>query len=331
MDEPILETDRLLMRPPRSCDLDGWAAFAADETATRFIGGVQQRSEAWRSLAAAAGSWSLQGFGFFSVILRETGQWIGRVGPIRPEGWPAAEIGYGVLPAFQGNGYAREAAEAAVRFAFERLGWSSVYHLINPENHASMAVARALGSRLLGPTRLPDPYQNERVDLWGQDRAEWDARKSREPVSSPDQLVIAVTAEPDAETRAIIENGLDAYNESQIGPDPTRSFWVTCRDGDGRIVGGARCLTMWQWLLVDWLWVAEKHRGAGLGSALLRRAEQAGRADGCMKAMLNTFSFQAPDFYRRHGYRVFGELADMPPGQCRYWMSKPLAPVGDDL
>lgn len=59
----------------------------------RFLGGVQPRSVAWRSLAAAAGNWSLQGFGFFSVILRDTGQWIGRVGPIRPEGWPVPEVG----------------------------------------------------------------------------------------------------------------------------------------------------------------------------------------------------------------------------------------------
>lgn len=324
MSELLIQTDRLLMRPPRACDLDGWAAFSADQSTMRFLGGSPPRSVAWRSLAATAGSWSLQGFGFFSVILRDTGQWIGRVGPLRPEGWPAPEIGWGLLPAFQGRGYAREAAEAAIRFAFERLGWPTVHHVIAPGNHASIAVARALGSRLIGPVRLPAPYEADRNDLWGQDVADWKARHAEQPVPDREGLEITVKAELDAETQAAIEAGLDAHNESRIGPDRTRNLWVVCRDGRGALVGGVRCLVMWQWLLVDWLWIAEPHRGAGLGATLLRRAERAGIADGCTGAFLNTFSFQAPDFYRRQGYGVFGQLAGMPVGHTRYWMSKPL-------
>lgn len=325
MAAPIIETSRLLMRPPLACDLDGWAAFSADATAMRFLGGVQPRSVAWRSMAAAAGSWSLQGFGSFSVILRETGQWIGRVGPIRPDGWPAAEVGWGILPAFQSHGYAREAATAAANFAFDRLGWKSMSHVISPDNLASIALARSLGSRLLGPTRLPAPYEDDRVDLWGQDRAEWQSRQGAQPVLDPEGLLIMVTADLDAGDQAAIEAGMDAYNQSRVGPDPTRPLWLTCRDPHGRITGGARCLIMWHWLLIDWLWIAEEHRRTGLGSRLLRRAEQAGMAQGCTGVMLNTFSFQAPEFYRRHGYEVFGRLADLPPGEIRYWMSKQLA------
>ena len=290
----------------------------------RFLGGTQTRGVAWRSMAAAAGSWALQGFGSFSVILRDTGQWIGRVGPIRPEGWPAPEVGWGLLPAFQGHGYAREAAEAAMRFAFERLAWPAVHHVIAADNHASVAVARALGSRLIGPTRLPAPYEADQVDLWGQDLAEWKGRQARQQVSREEGVVITVAGELDAETEASIEAGLDAYNASRVGPDPTRVLWVVCRDGHGKLIGGARCVVIWQWLLIDWLWVAEEHRGGGIGSALLRKAEQASMADGCTDTMLNTFSFQAPAFYRRHGYSVFGQLEDMPPGHARYWMSKQL-------
>jgi len=328
MAEPIIETSRLLMRPPRACDLDGWAAFGADEVATRYLGGVHSRPEAWRSMAGSAGSWSLQGFGVFSVILRETGQWIGRVGPLRPEGWPAAEIGWGLLPAFWGRGYAIEAATAAASFAFDRLGWDAIGHVIDPDNKASIAVARALGSHLLGPTQLPEPYTKERIDLWGQSRAEWRARHAAAPARTPDAPVFTVSAELDAKAEAAIGHGLEAYNRSQVGSDASRPLWVTCRDAEGEVIAGARCVVMWQWLLVDWLWVMEGHRRSGLGSELLHHVEQAGIAEGCTGAMLNTFSFQAPDFYRRHGYATFGQLEDFPANHTRYWMSKQLSAPG---
>lgn len=325
MADPIIETERLILRPPEAGDLDGWAAFSADAEAMRHIGGTQPRSLAWRGMAAAAGSWFLQGFGMFSVLLRPSGQWIGRVGPLRPEGWPAPEIGWGILPAFQGRGFAREAATAAASFAFDRLGWSAIHHVIRPENRASAAVARTIGSRLLGPTRLPEPYETDRVDLWGQTLAEWRSRHRARPAMVSAGLQITVSIELDAADQAIIERGLDVYNLSRVGSDPTAPLWIVARDA-GRLIGGARCLMTWQWLLVDWLWIAEDCRGTGLGTRVLREAEAAGAARGCSRALLNTFSFQAPDFYRRNGYGVFGELADMPPGHTRYWMSKHLAP-----
>lgn len=328
MSEPLIETKRLVMRPPKACDLDGWAAFSGDEDAMRFLGGAQPRSVAWRSLAAAAGSWSLQGFGAFSVILRETGQWIGRVGPIRPEGWPAPEVGWGLLPAFQGRGFACEAAQAAIRFAFEQLGWPAVHHVIAPDNLASIAVARRLGSRMIGPVQLPAPYEATRNDLWGQDLAAWKVGQTERSAISSGTLAITVSDKLDIGTQAAIEAGLDTYNQSKIGPDRARNLWVVCRDGHGALVGGVRCILIWQWLLIEWLWIAEAHRGAGLGLTLLHRAEQAGVADGCTAAMLNTFSFQAPDFYRKQGYSVFGQLEDMPAGHTRYWMSKTLKITG---
>ncbi len=319
----MLQTRRLVLRPPLAGDLDGWAAFMGDAAAMRFLGGAQPRPVAWRSLAATAGSWSLQGFGMFSVLLRGGGDWIGRVGPLRPEGWPVTEIGWGLLPAFQGRGYAIEAAEAAARFAFETLGWSEIGHVIDPDNAASIAVAEALGSRRRGPTRLPEPYADERVVLWGQDRGEWLARRAAPADGTVDG--IAVSAELAEADQAIIEGGLDRYNAARVGPDPSRPLWVACRDTSGRLVAGARCLVLWNWLLVDWLWVEENHRGQGLGARVLAHAEQAGAAAGCSGAMLNTFSFQSPGFYRRHGYGVFGQLADLPPGETRYWMSKRIA------
>jgi RimJ/RimL family protein N-acetyltransferase len=170
---PTLETRRLVLRPPIEEDLDGWAAVMADGDAARFIGGVQPRSAAWRSLASNAGSWALKGFGMFSLIGKEDGRWIGWCGPWQPEGWPGTEVGWTLLPHAWGKGYATEAAEAAIGWAFDALGWDEVIHCIDPANAASQGVARRLGSVNRGPGALPAPFDSARIDLWGQSRDQW--------------------------------------------------------------------------------------------------------------------------------------------------------------
>ena len=149
----------------------------ADEEAARFIGGVQPRSVAWRGLLQVAGAWAIQGFSMFSVIQRETGQWIGRLGPWRPAGWPGPEVSWGLVRAAWGKGYAAEGATAAIDWAFDHLGWTEVIHTIAPENLASQVLARRLGSINRGPGRLPAPYADNPVDIWGQTRDDWRSRK----------------------------------------------------------------------------------------------------------------------------------------------------------
>ncbi|MBB4087227.1 GNAT family N-acetyltransferase [Sphingomonas carotinifaciens] len=177
MNDPILFTERLILRPPVAEDFEAWAAFHAEPETMRFLGGVQTRSVAWRGLCAMAGAWSIRGFAMFSLIERHTGQWIGRVGPWQPDGWPGREVGWGVARAFAGRGYAHEAACAAMDYAVDVLGWDHVIHTIDPENEASIQLARRLGSRNEGPASLPAPLETFRVDAWGQSAGDWRARK----------------------------------------------------------------------------------------------------------------------------------------------------------
>ena len=171
-----IETERLLLRPPRLGDFRPWAEFAADEQAARYLGGAQPRGAAWRGFMTMAGAWSLQGFAMFSVIEKSTGHWVGRVGPWMPDGWPGTEIGWGIIPARWRLGYATEAATAAIDWVFDVLDWREVIHVIDVENMASQAVARKLGSRSRGRGQLPAPYEAAVVDIWGQTREEWRAR-----------------------------------------------------------------------------------------------------------------------------------------------------------
>jgi len=174
---PVLETERLILRCPEEADLDGFAAMMADPEAMRFMGGVVSRTVAWRTIATLAGAWAIGGFGMFSVIEKASGRWIGRVGPWRPEGWPGPEVGWSLAPSAWGRGYATEAAQACLDFAFDRLGWDEVIHVIDPANGPSQAVAARLGSHYLRPGRLPDLDLD--LDVWGQSRAEWRAEAAK--------------------------------------------------------------------------------------------------------------------------------------------------------
>jgi RimJ/RimL family protein N-acetyltransferase len=171
-----LDTPRLLLRLPRAEDLDAWAAMMEDEEAARFIGGVMPRAVSWRALMTMIGAWHAQGYAMFSVIEKSTGRWVGRVGPWQPDGWPGTEVGWAITRECWGRGYATEAAIATTTWAFDHLGWSNVIHCIDPANIASQMVARKLGSRNLGPGKLPAPFQAAPVDLWGQSAEEWRAR-----------------------------------------------------------------------------------------------------------------------------------------------------------
>jgi RimJ/RimL family protein N-acetyltransferase len=167
-----LETPRLILRPPRMEDFDAWAAFLDDEVATRFIG-RQSRALAWRTFMCMCGAWSMTGVAMFSVIEKSTGQWVGRLGPWHPEGWPDDEVGWGIAREHWGKGYASEGAAAAMDYAFDVLGWDRVIHCIDPLNLASASVARKLGSRLLRRVKMPPPYDTATIDAWGQTREEW--------------------------------------------------------------------------------------------------------------------------------------------------------------
>ena len=96
-------------------------------------------------------------------------------------------------------------------------------------------------------------------------------------------------------------------------------------DGDG-MIGGLYSMTLWSWLMIDGLWVAEAYRGQGLGQRLLLEAEAHAVRRGCRGSWLGTFDFQARAFYERNGYTVFAELDGFPPGHRHFHLRKHFAP-----
>jgi GNAT superfamily N-acetyltransferase len=137
--------------------------------------------------------------------------------------------------------------------------------------------------------------------------------------------VVTVTDAPDPRVEAAIGEGLRRFNTQQSGIDDSRPLAVVVSDPDtNEVLGGITGRTSLGLLFIDLVFLPDELRGGGLGSRILKLAEDEGRRRGCRAAMLYTISFQAPRFYERHGWRVFGEIACDPPGTSRIFMTKTL-------
>ena len=109
------------------------------------------RYSAWAQMASHRGQWALRGSGQWAVVLKASGEMVGRAGTHRPErhGWPGLECGWTLDPAHWGNGYATEAGRATVEWAFANHDDDRLYSVILPTNTPSRAVASRLGFTLL--------------------------------------------------------------------------------------------------------------------------------------------------------------------------------------
>lgn len=143
-----------------------------------------------------------------------------------------------------------------------------------------------------------------------------------------------IETEVDKQRRALLGKKLRAANVDRspamralvdAGTEDEVPLQVWAFDADGQLAGGLAGRVWGRWLHVDLLWIDDAHRSAGLGTRLLDEAEERARADhGCLNSRLETWDFQAPDFYRKRGYEVVGEVPDYPPGVTEYILVKAL-------
>jgi len=139
-----------------------------------------------------------------------------------------------------------------------------------------------------------------------------------------DGIFLELTVDPAREELRALEEGLVEHARAFVAEPGFQPLAVLAHDGEGRLVGGVVARVNWNWLHVSRVWVAEELRGRGLGALLLAAIEDAGRARGCTRAHLDTFSYQARPFYERHGWRVFATLDDYPEGHQRFFLCKDL-------
>ena len=121
-----------------------------------------------------------------------------------------------------------------------------------------------------------------------------------------------------------VSSALAKFNDEKVGPDNHELLNIVEYDESRNVIAGILGGTYWGWLHIDILWVDENHRNAGLGSKLLHAAEEEAKKRGCHSVHVDTMSWQAPDFYKKSGYKIISELDDIPAGNKKFHLIKDL-------
>ena len=133
---------------------------------------------------------------------------------------------------------------------------------------------------------------------------------------------LKISTEEDSE---YVEEKLTGFNYAQVptltGEEEDLVFKICDPEGD-ILAGCVLAIDRWKAADLDILWVAEEYRRQGLGSALLRQAEQAARERGCYLMSLGSFDFQGRPFYEKHGYTLCGTIREWPRGHESYSLMK---------
>ncbi len=139
------------------------------------------------------------------------------------------------------------------------------------------------------------------------------------------QSDLILTDAPGERAEAAIRDGLSAYNFEKAGYRDQRPLAILVSDPEtGEVVGGLLGRTSFGLLYVDRFFLPEGLRKQGLGTRIIKAAEEEGARRGCSRAILSTLSFQAPGFYERQGWQVLGRIDCDPPGHTRFMMTKKL-------
>ncbi len=145
---PTLETERLLLRPAQSADLDAWTdQIFGDPDVTRFLPTTdrtpRERAEGYFEFFNTL--WAEHNYGEWIVTDKQNGQFIGHCGLAYIRDTAEVEIDYALAKPYWGRGIATEAARASVRYGFEQAGLGSLIALVAPDNWPSRRVAEHVG------------------------------------------------------------------------------------------------------------------------------------------------------------------------------------------
>jgi ribosomal protein S18 acetylase RimI-like enzyme len=139
-----------------------------------------------------------------------------------------------------------------------------------------------------------------------------------------DLTLIAIQGEPTPEDKEVIFAGMREHHLSQGHPRGKEHYSVLLKDQNNKVMGGVIVSFEWNGMEIQQLWVNESLRGLGWGSKLMRMVEDEALKRGCTLSYTNTFSWQAPEFYEKIGYTLFGKLEDYPPGNSLSYFYKKL-------
>lgn len=134
------------------------------------------------------------------------------------------------------------------------------------------------------------------------------------------KIIYSTNEETDYVRKKLIE-----FNSKQVPNGIYEEVNLCLKDDNGDIVAGINSAICWNWMEIGILWVDDNYRNQGYGKRLLEEAEKVARAKECTFIKLDTFSFQAPEFYKKYGYEVIATIEDAPLGSKHFYYKKDLS------
>ncbi|MCE9658438.1 MAG: GNAT family N-acetyltransferase [Burkholderiales bacterium] len=316
MSEVVFETERLVARRLEPGDEVAMLEVYGDAEAMRWVGdGVPLTAEQCdRWLVVTAENYRLRGYGMFALVERASAKVVGFCGLVHPAGQAEAEAKYAFARGAWGRGLATEALRALLGYGSSAHGLQEIIATVAPDNAASQRVLLKAGMRE-GAPRAEDDGTRTLCFSW----------RPRPPAMSVEPVSYADFDDPPADLMGVVDDGLESYNRQAAPLDEVRPLATFAHGPDGKLVGGAVGRTWGECCELQQLWVASGHRERGIASRLLRQFEVRAAGRGCSVFYLTTLSFQAPDFYRRHGYASIAEIRGYPQDIAKYLMRKEAA------
>lgn len=145
-------------------------------------------------------------------------------------------------------------------------------------------------------------------------------------------MYIEIIPNPSKDDIWYIRKHLQEFNLKHLEVTEDKPFVFFAKDDEtGERIAGISCTIFGQWLDIDFLWVREDQRGHTIGSTLLERSLERAKKAGCTNAWVNTFSFQSPEFYLKHGFKKVFEQTNYPKTSSRTFLVREIEqPIGEE-
>lgn len=137
-------------------------------------------------------------------------------------------------------------------------------------------------------------------------------------------MVITLEHNPNQEDISMIGSRLRVFNELRVRPENYERVFISVRLEDNTLIGGLIGAIFWDVIHIEVIWTDEPFRNRGIASNLLQKAEVYAITKKCYLTLLDTFDFQAPEFYKKRGYKQVGRIENYPKGHTKYYFEKEL-------
>lgn len=235
-----------------------------------------------------------------------------------------ADLNIAVNLGWQGRGIGKKLLEQIIEWAKHSFTIEKIQLNVRASNNAAICLYKKMGfqeeGRLKNRLKLKKGYIDDIImglDLNMHDEI------AGQTLSSVFNIFPATQQELEMLDAAITD--LNIISVPELSRAILNRIDFSAKGEEGELLGGIQAKRVnWGILEIELLFVFEKHRHQGIASKLLDHVEQIAREHQCYLAHLDTFDFQAKDFYLKQGYSIFGILENAPRGHCRYYMKKEL-------